>query len=208
MIKGKKYLRSLTILTLAFIILCSTIPLKANAASSFTGNKWNKSIVSIYIDDTPYPSQGGTTIPSYYYIFMHSNSAAAIERWSIYWNNVWRANLHFIYADTASNADIVIKYGRPSSWAQTKPTAISGIFQKVNIVIDDWAFYSYSFDIATQTNIVAHELGHALGLADIREADAANAGIFSIMVNSVYPPSAHFSQYPTEFDRKNIFSLY
>jgi len=123
-------------------------------------------------------------------------------------NDVWHANIHFIFADTASDADIVIKYGRPSSWAQTYATAISGIFQKVNIVIDDWAFYSYPFDAATQTNIVAHELGHALGLAEISEADAANAGFFSIMVNSVYPPSAHYSPYPTEFDKTNIFSLY
>lgn len=123
-------------------------------------------------------------------------------------NNVWHANIHFIFASTASNADIVIKYGKSSSWAQTYPTAISGIFQKVNIVLDDWAFYTYPFDTATQTNIVAHELGHALGLADISEQDASNTGIFSIMVNSVYPPTTHFSQYPTEFDRTNIFSLY
>lgn len=205
----KKSLRNLLIFSLIFIVSFSVLPFKAYAASYFTGNKWNKSVVSVYIDDTPTPSQGGATIPSYYYAYWHSNIEEGVVRWNTMLNNAWHSNIMFILADNASNADIIIKYGtRPSSWAQTFPTASNGFFQKVVIEIRDWSFYQYQFDVLTQTDIVAHELGHALGLADISEQQASSAGIYSIMVNSIYPPSAHFSRYMTEFDRNNIFTLY
>lgn len=206
----KKYLRNLLVLTLVFIISCTAIPFKVYAASYFTGNTWNKNVVSVYIDDTPSPSQGGVTIPSYLYTYWRSNISEAIERWDIYLNNVWDADISFIYADSASSADVIIKYGKSSSWAQTIPTTYSNThtFKKVNILISDWSFYQYSFDAYTQMDIVAHELGHALGLADIQESYAATNNIYSIMVNSVYPQSAHFSSYPTDFDGSNINLLY
>ncbi len=205
----KKQLRNLLVLTLVFIMSFSSIPVtRANAASYFTGNKWNKSVVSIYVDDTPSSAQAGITIPSIYYVYWRSSIIEAIGRWSMYLNS-WNADIRISLANSASSADVVIKYGtRSTSWAQTFPTASNGVFQKVEIEIRDWSFYQYNFDPLTQTDIVTHELGHALGLADISEAAAASAGISSIMVNSVYPPSAHFSGYPTNFDKTNIFTLY
>ena len=112
----KRYLRNLLVFVLVFIIGFTVVPQKANAASYFTGNKWNKSIVSIYIDDTP--SVSG--IPSYLYPLMRSNIIAAVTRWNIYLNNTWDADIMFTYADSASSADVLIHYGsNGGNWAQT-----------------------------------------------------------------------------------------
>lgn len=60
----------------------------------------------------------------------------------------------------------------PTSWAQTFPTAYNNIFQKVNIIIKRLVIYQYQLDSLVQTDIVAHEIGLTLGLADIKEEDA------------------------------------
>ncbi len=67
-------------------------------------------MVYIYIDDTPSPSSGGVTIPAWYYSYMHSNIGDAIGRWNTYFN-IWNMNIDFVYADNASSANVIIKYG-------------------------------------------------------------------------------------------------
>jgi predicted Zn-dependent protease len=66
--------------------------------------------------------------------------------------------------------------------------------------------YNNGFDTYRVTNILTHELGHAIGLAQITEQVAQTNNISSVMVESVSSP--YFSGYPTSFDGTNILKMY
>ncbi len=133
-----------------FSILTATGVSYAKAATDpyLLGYQWNKSIVSIYIDDTPYSSN----IPSYYYSSWRFDIVQAIDRWGIYLNDVYNASLYLITADTKSSADIVIQYGVSTSWAQTNNTRTGTTLIKSKITLDDCDLYNNGFDTYTVTN--------------------------------------------------------
>lgn len=52
-----------------------------------------------------------------------------------------------------------------------------------------------------------HEMGHAIGLAQITVADAQRLNIHSVMVEYIFDDT-YFSGYPTAFDGINILKMY
>lgn len=196
----KKIIALLTII----IVLTGVSGTHANAATDpyLLQGKWEKPIVSIYIDDTPYTSN----IPSINYTAWRFDCVQAISRWSTYLNNIWRLNINLVFADTKADADIIIQYGVSTSWAHTVNTYNGTSISKSKIVLDDWDLKNYNFDTYTVTNIVMHELGHALGLAQITVSHAQLNNISSVMIESV--SSSYFSGNPTSFDETNLRKLY
>jgi hypothetical protein len=208
----KRLFKKLIVLMMVISVLtgASTSYVQASALSTTTdpyllGGKWDKSYVSIYISDTPTP---GYDIPSYYYIGWRFDIIQAIERWSIYLNDTFDTDIHFIYADTPGSSDIYIRYGFSSSWADTVNYSADGgaTYIKSIITVDDWDLFNYQFDTYTVTNILTHELGLSLGLAQIPVDIARANNIYSVMVGDISSP--YFSTYPTSFDEANLLKLY
>lgn len=167
---------------------------------------WDKNYVSIYIDDTPYWTGGG--IPSYYYIGWRFDIVQAIGRWSMYLNDQFDTDIHFLMADSKASADIVIQYGYSSSWAHSNNYPVGApIITSSIITLDDWDLKNYNFDTYTVTNIVTHELGHSLGLAQITLDTARANNIHSVMVEDVFDKT-YFNGYPTVLDEANLLKIY
>ncbi|WP_312371405.1 hypothetical protein [Lachnoclostridium sp.] len=169
-----------------------------------SGNKWNKSVVNIYIDSTPAVS----TIPTNQYILWRLDIILMIERW----NNmlsVFGNNINFSITNDINSADTIIKYGQVNySWAETKKITSGSTILKATIILDDWDFATIGFNDNTVQKIVVHELGHVLGLADITNLVAENQKIYSVMVNDV-TQSPYFRETPTfDFDRLNLNKPY
>ncbi len=149
------------------------------------GKKWNKTVLTYYIENTT------TDISSQDCINAIATSFAA-------WSDV--SEFTFTEVDSLSNADIRIKwdynFGSNLILAQTGASSINGIFNKITIHFNEnytWAVNGSFCDIIT---VAMHEIGHALGLD---HSEYSNAMMYY---------SYHYSRSLTADDICGLWSIY
>lgn len=199
----KRILKKLFLMVIVFSILTSNVQPIYAASDTYVNNyKWNKSVVNVYIDSTPYMNGAS----SQDYLMWKLDIQWMISRWNTFLE-VYGLNIRFNEVNNLSSADTIIKYGVSSSWANVSVQTSGTTITKATVILDDWDFFNYNLTDEIIQRIVVHELGHVLGLKDIAPTTAENNSIFSVMVNDV-TGSANFEEFPTEFDFNNLKKLY
>lgn len=193
------------IVLLTLIGIMSGNLLHASAASDpyLTGYKWNKTNLTYYVDTTPSPG-----VPSIFSIIVLEPAIHdTFSTWNIYLS-AYEINLSFQETTNRSEADIIVKYGPTGvgTWGRVVPEEVSGTtYVEVSLTINDYSLQGV--DGGTIYDVIMHEIGHTIGLADIKRQDAEAIGLYSLMINDMDSPN--FRSAPTyEFDRVNIRKMY
>lgn len=202
----KKIFKKLLVLTTIVSIL-SGFGLIASASDPYIMDEtWNQSTLKYYIADDRDPS-----IPSYKYDDWIDEIDNAINMWNTYLN-AYNINLEFVKTINSYDADITFLFDNVPGGAAGEVTFTYGSpnFSIINALVelDDYQFDYYEYENDYVNQIIAHEIGHLVGLKNIKNSDAATEGIYSIMIYDKWSAPTNYRDYPTSFDMNNIDTLY
>ena len=205
---SKKLIKKLIVMVILSVTLIGNVASASAADPYLTGSKFNKSSLYYYVELTP----SRPDVPEVFNIITLDSSISSAF---LSWNSkmiVEGINLSFTETTNKSSADIIIEMGTITGiYGLVTHTYInSTTYETSTITLNDYLIYTHwtggILSPGQMTDIVTHEIGHAIGLADISPGYAETNNITSLMVNSI--DSSYFSSYPTSFDITNIEKMY
>jgi predicted Zn-dependent protease len=206
-IKLQKTLQKVMVLVIMVNAIIGNVSSASAADPYLLGGKFNKTNLTYYISSTPSASDVPAIFVSY---TLDTAIDTAFFRWNTYMN-AYNINLTFSSTNNINDADIVFTMGSlVGAYGLTKNTPLnSPTYSKSSITLNDYTIYQHYLGGVLSINEIAsiamHEIGHAIGLAQISENLAQANNIYSIMVESIVSP--YFSNI-TSFDIGNIRKLY